>query len=106
MRNTVTREGQPGCFDIHAVQAGQVWPEYQLAVGIGDRRVAELLLQLLRDLKATECFDQPLWRTPPDAISAPDDVIGTKGIVQLAEQMTAAEIGEAQKLADAWEPTF
>src|SRR5882724_4761469 len=78
-RQGVLRKRLELCRRIDAVDFGGVQAEDLGLVLLGELGIAELLAQLVSDLEALEGFDDPLRRTPPQAIRSPDDVVHAVG---------------------------
>src|SRR5262249_5485374 len=59
---------------LHSVETRRVEPEDQALRPLGEGWVPELLLHLLGDRERLEGVDEPLRRSPPDGVGAPEDV--------------------------------
>src|SRR5262249_26672670 len=74
---------------IDLIQLCRVQAEDVRLILLRQLLVAELLAQLVADLEALHQINRPLRRAPPQAISAPDDVVGTVELDVLADQVLA-----------------
>src|SRR5262245_17238203 len=72
------------------IDPGGVQPENLGTQGRSDLSVAVLCPQLGRDLKSAKCLDLILGRTIPDGVCAPEHVILTAVLDELAQRMRRA----------------
>jgi len=72
---------------VHVVQSGRVQAEDSRLVVFAKLGVAELLANLVGNLESLESVDHPLRRAPPEAIGAPNDMVGAVVFDVLADQV-------------------
>ena len=89
---------------IDAVNFGGVEAEDFCLVFFGDFCVAKFLAKFIGDLEALHGVNDPLGRSPPEAIGSPNDVVGAVGLNVLSNQMLAQKRmnngGQAKGRAD------
>src|SRR5262249_38230146 len=73
LRELVARQRAELRLRLHSVETRRVEPEDQALRPLGEGWVAELLLHLLGDRERLVGIDEPLRRSPPDGIGAPED---------------------------------
>src|SRR5262249_31509275 len=87
LREPVARQGAALRLRLHSVETRRVEPEDQALRPLGEGRVPELLLHRFGDRERLEGVDEPLRRSPPDGVGAPEDVARPESLQELAHEV-------------------